>query len=225
MRLLVVEDEPGVAEGLHRALTGEGFQVDTAADGRTGLTMALSRTYDAILLDVLLPEMNGFKVCAALRERGEWTPILMITAKTGEYDEAEALDLGADDYIRKPFAMVVVAARVKAVLRRPRIRGTVPFSAGDLKVDPVRHRCWRGDVEIQLSAREMDVLAHLMSHHGDVVAKEGLLEKVWGDGFRGDPNIVEVYVRRLRRKIDEPFGQSTIDTVRGVGYRIPDSGA
>jgi DNA-binding response OmpR family regulator len=220
MRVLIVEDEPGVARGVEQALVAEGFTVDHAVDGRAGLDAALRGTYDVILLDILLPAMNGYQVCRALRAAGDWTPVLMLTAKDGEHDEAEGLDLGADDYLVKPFHMVVLLARVHALLRRPRYAGDAPFTAGDLRLDPVRHRCWRGDVEIQLTARERDVLAQLMTHRGDAVSKAQLVDNVWGEDFAGDPNIVEVYVRHLRRKIDLPFGAETIETIRGVGYRV-----
>ena len=220
MRVLLVEDEPGVALGVQQALVAEGFAVDHEADGRAGLLAAQAGTYDVIVLDILLPTMNGYRVCAALREAGDWTPILMLTAKDGEHDEAEGLELGADDYLTKPFHMVVLVARIHALLRRPRDTGSVPFVVDDLRLDPVRHRCWRGEVEITLTARERDVLAHLIAHRGEAVSKAQLLDNVWGKGFSGDPNIVEVYVRHLRLKVDIPFDRHTIETIRGVGYRI-----
>jgi DNA-binding response OmpR family regulator len=220
VRVLVVEDEAGVALGVRSALAAEGFAVDVAADGHDGWVMAQSGSYDAIVLDLMLPTMNGYKVCAAIRGSGDWTPILMLTAKTGEYDIAEGLETGADDYLTKPFSTVVLVARVKALVRRPRAGGAPAHTAGDLRLDPFAHRCWRGDVEIELTAREMDVLAHLLSRQGDVVSKVQLLDNVWGEEFEGDPNIVEVYVGRLRRKVDAAFGRHSIDTVRGVGYRL-----
>ncbi len=220
MRVLVVEDEAGVALGVQRALEAEGFTVDVAGDGHEGWVMARSGSYDAIVLDLMLPSMNGYRVCAALRAEGDWTPILVLTAKTGEYDIAEGLETGADDYLTKPFSTVVLVARVKALVRRPRTGGATPYTAGDLRLDPWAHRCWRGEVEIELTARETDVLAHLLARQGDVVAKVQLLDNVWGETFEGDPNIVEVYVGRLRRKVDDAFGRHSIETVRGVGYRI-----
>jgi two-component system OmpR family response regulator len=220
MRVLMVEDEPGVARGVAQALVAEGFAVDHEADGWAGLKAARSGSYDVIVLDILLPSMNGYRVCGALREAGDWTPVLMLTAKDGEHDEAEGLELGADDYLTKPFHMIVLLARIRALLRRPRFAGSVPFAVGDLRLDPVRHRCWRGDVEVELTARERDVLAHLMAHSGEAVSKAQLIDNVWGEDFAGDRNIVEVYVRHLRRKIDVPFGQETIETIRGVGYRV-----
>ena len=227
MRVLVVEDEAGVALGVRSALEAEGFTVDVAVDGHDGWVAAQAGSYDAIVLDLMLPTMNGYKVCAAIREAGDWTPILMLTAKTGEYDIAEGLETGADDYLTKPFSTVVLVARVKALVRRPRSAGGAPaHTAGDLRLDPYAHRCWRGEAEVELTAREMDVLAHLMSRQGDVVSKVQLLDNVWGEEFEGDPNIVEVYVGRLRRKVDDAFGRHSIETVRGVGYRLrADDGA
>ena len=227
MRVLVVEDEAGVALGVRSALEAEGFMVDVADDGHDGWVAAQAGSYDAIVLDLMLPTMNGYKVCAAIREAGDWTPILMLTAKTGEYDIAEGLETGADDYLTKPFSTVVLVARVKALVRRPRSAGGAPaHTAGDLRLDPYAHRCWRGEAEVELTAREMDVLAHLMSRQGDVVSKVQLLDNVWGEEFEGDPNIVEVYVGRLRRKVDDAFGRHSIETVRGVGYRLrADDGA
>lgn len=216
----MVEDEPGVAQGLAQALSAEGFSVDVEVDGRSGLAAALAHSYDVVILDILLPSLNGYRVCAALRDAGDWTPVIMLTAKDGELDEAEGLELGADDYVTKPFHMVVLVARIRALLRRPRDAGSAPFTVGDLRLDPVRHRCWRDDVEVHLTARERDVLAHLMAHEGEAVSKAQLLDNVWGNDFAGDPNIVEVYVRHLRRKVDIPFGRDTIETIRGVGYRV-----
>jgi DNA-binding response OmpR family regulator len=221
---LVVEDEPKVAAAVKRGLEGEGFAVDVAGDGIDGLWMATEHAYDAIVLDIMLPGKNGYDVCAALREAGNWTPVLMLTAKDGDLDEAEALDTGADDYLTKPFSFVVLVARVRALLRRAN-RGTPPpVEAGDLRIDPARHRCWRGDVEIALTAREFAVLEFLMRRAGDVIPKLQVLEGVWDYEFDGDPNIVEVYIRHLRRKIDEPFGRKAIETVRGAGYRLAADG-
>lgn len=220
MRVLVVDDEVGVAHGVQRALEAEGLTVDVATDGHEGFVMAQGGAYDLLVLDIMLPTMNGYRICAALRDGGDWTPILMLTAKTGEYDIAEGLETGADDYLTKPFSMVVLVARVKALLRRPRSGGAAPFTSGDLRIDPVAHRCWRGDDEVELTSREMDVLVHLVGRGGDVVTKTQLLDNVWGEDFTGDPNIVEVYVGRLRRKLRGPDGPEPIETVRGVGYRM-----
>jgi two-component system OmpR family response regulator len=220
MRLLLIEDEHAVAVGVARALRAEGFNVDIDSDGANGLAQARSVNYDLLILDIMLPTMNGYEICRELRNGGDWTPILILTAKSGEFDEAEGLELGADDYLTKPFSMVVLIARVGALLRRPRAHGELPFSAGDLRLDPARHRCWRGDDQIELTAREMEVLAFLVRRAGDVVSKLDLVDHVWGEDFRGNENIAEVYIRHLRRKIDQPYGRQTIRTVRGVGYQL-----
>ena len=220
MRILVVEDEPSVATGVERALVGAGYRVDVVLDGGDGLTQARSGQYDLLVLDIMLPTVNGYEICRDLRAEGNWTPILILTAKSGEFDEAEGLELGADDYLTKPFAMVVLLARVAALLRRPRAKQDRPFTAGDLSIDPARHRCWRGDDEIELTAREMEVLAFLVRRAGDVVGKLDLVDHVWGEDFHGNPNIAEVYIRHLRRKIDAPYGRQSIRTVRGVGYQL-----
>ena len=220
MRVLLVEDEKSVASGVRRGLAEDGFAVDVATDGESGLNEALQRDYDLIILDILLPKLNGFQVCRRLRREGISAPILMLTAKAGEFDEAEGLDTGADDYLRKPFSMVVLLARVHALLRRGSHIGLPAMRAGDLLLDPVRHECWRGEEKVDLTPREVAVLAHLVGLADEVVSKAELLEAVWGSDFEGDPNIVEVYIRHLRRKLDEPFGARTIETVRGAGYRL-----
>lgn len=223
-RVLVVEDEVRVAGAVRRGLEGEGFAVDVARDGEEGLWLAREQPYDVIVLDVMLPKLNGYRVCATLREEGNWTPILMLTAKTGEYDEAEALDTGADDFLSKPFSYVVLVARLRALLRRgARARPTVLEGAG-LKLDPAAHRVWRGDEEIVLTAREFAVLEFLLRRAGQTVSKSEILASVWDFEFEGDPNIVEVYVRRLRNKLDRPFGRAAIETVRGAGYRLAADG-
>ncbi|MBL8774332.1 MAG: response regulator transcription factor [Acidimicrobiales bacterium] len=219
MQVLVVEDDPTVARGVARCLTTEGFSVDTVDDGAEGLSRARSGRYDLIVLDLMLPTMNGFRVCRALREADDWTPILMLTAKSGEYDEAEGLDTGADDFLTKPFSTVVLQARVHALLRRPRRRVDWP-AVGDLRLDPIRRRCYRGDVGVELTNREMEVLALLMDHADHTVTKAEILERVWGPSFAGDENIVEVYVGHLRQKLADPVGQCSIVTVRGEGYRL-----
>jgi two-component system OmpR family response regulator len=224
MRVLVVEDEKKVAAAVKRGLQAEGYAVDVALDGIDGLWMATEHDYDVIVLDIMLPGKNGYDVCAALREAGNWTPVLMLTAKEGEFDEAEALDTGADDYLTKPFSFVVLTARVRALLRRASRSAPSPVEAGDLRLDPARHRCWRGETEVTLTAREFAVLEYLMRRTGQVVAKSEILEGVWDYDFEGDPNIVEVYIRHLRRKIDEPFARSAIETIRGAGYRLAASG-
>jgi DNA-binding response OmpR family regulator len=220
MRLLVVEDEKKLAMSLKRGLEADGFAVDVALDGTDGLWMATEHPYDAIVLDIMLPGINGYQLCGKLRDAKNWTPILMLTAKDGELDEAEALDTGADDFLRKPFAHVVLVARLRALLRRGQRERPVELTAGRLRVDPAQRLCWRDDTSVELTAREFSVLEYLIVNAGDVVSKQDILDHVWDYDFEGDPNIVEVYVRHLRRKIDEPFGEQSIQTVRGSGYRL-----
>jgi DNA-binding response OmpR family regulator len=220
MRVLVVEDEKKLAMSLKRGLEADGFAVDVALDGTDGHWMATEHPYDAIVLDIMLPGINGYQLCGKLRDAGNWTPILMLTAKDGDLDEAEALDTGADDFLRKPFSHVVLVARLRALLRRGQPERPIEFTAGSLRLDPSQRQCWRNDIEIELTAREFAVLEFLISHVGDVVSKQDVLDHVWDYEFEGDPNIVEVYVRHLRRKIDEPFDVVSIQTVRGSGYRL-----
>jgi DNA-binding response OmpR family regulator len=225
MRVLVVEDDSQLAGAVKRGLEAEGFAVDVAADGAEGCWRASEYDYDAIVLDIMLPGMNGFRVCADLRAAEVWTPILMLTAKDGEFDEAEALDTGADDYLSKPFSFVVLVARLRALIRRGQPARPAVLTAGDLVVDPAAHRARRGDQDLALSPRQFSVLEYLVRRAGDVVSKAEILDHVWDDAYDGDPNIVEVYVSHVRRKIDEPFGRRAIETVRGAGYRLdPDGG-
>jgi two-component system, OmpR family, response regulator len=220
MRILAVEDQRKLAAAIKRGLEAEGFAVDVATNGEDGLWLAREQPYDAIVLDILLPKLNGYKVCATLRDEGNWTPILMLSAKSGEWDEAEALDTGADDFLAKPFSYVVLVARLRALLRRgARSRPSV-LQAGDLTLDPAAHTCRRGDSELALSPREFSLLEFLLRRAGQVVSKAEILDHVWDFDFDGDDNIVEVYVRYLRRKIDLPFGRQAIETLRGVGYRL-----
>jgi len=220
MRILVVDDEPRLLAAVRRGLEAEGFAVDTAADGHEGLWMAGEHPYDAIVLDIMLPGVNGYQICRRLREVGVWTPILMLTAKDGEYDEAEALDLGADDYLSKPFSFLVLVAHLRALLRRGAPERPVELVDGDLVVDQAGRTCRRGDVDIELTTRELAVLEYLMRHRGQVVSKSDIIDHVWDAHFDGDLNVVEVHVSALRRKIDAPFGVTTIHTVRGAGYRL-----
>jgi two-component system OmpR family response regulator len=220
MRLLVVEDEVRLALALKRGLEAEGFEVDLAFDGNIGFAQAQAERYDAMVLDILLPGMNGYRVCAELRAAGNWTPILMLTAKSGELDEAEALDTGADDFLSKPFSYVVLVARLRALLRRGSGSRPAPCQVGDLRLDPAARTCDRGGVPIHLTPREVDLLEALMSRPGEVVRKQELLDRVWGPDSGVDPNVVEVYLGYLRRKIDRPFDRDTLQTVRGVGYSM-----
>ena len=224
MRLLVVEDEKKLAVSLKRGLEADGFAVDIALDGTDGLWMATEHDYDAIVLDIMLPGINGYKLCGQLRDDGNWTPILMLTAKDGDLDEAEALDTGADDFLRKPFSHVVLVARIRALLRRGQPERPIDLIAGDLRADPTQRQCWRGDTAIELTAREFSVLEYLLSNAGDVVSKQDILNHVWDYEFEGDPNIIEVYIRHLRKKIDVPFDRNSIQTVRGSGYRLVSTG-
>jgi two-component system OmpR family response regulator len=224
LRVLVVEDHRRLAAALRRGLEAEGYTVDVALDGEDGLWLARGRAYDAIVLDILLPKLNGYRVCASLREEGNWTPILMLSAKAGEWDEAEALDTGADDFLVKPFSYVVLVARLRALLRRGARERPAVLSAGDLFLDPATHTCRRGDTEIRLSPREFSLLEFLMRRAGQLSSKAEILDHVWDFDFDGDDNIVEVYVRYLRRKVDLPFGRQAIQTVRGVGYRLAADG-
>jgi two-component system OmpR family response regulator len=219
VRVLVIEDEVHLGEALRRGLSAEGFDVELVHDGLDGLWRARERRYAAIVLDLLLPGMNGFEVCRTLREDGVGTPILMLTAKQGEYDEAEALDTGADDFLSKPFSFVVLVARLRALARRGASRPPT-LAAGDLVIDPAGRTCHRGDTLVALTPRELALLSALLRRGGDVAPKHDLLHEVWGDDFDGDANVVEVYVGYLRRKIDAPFGRNTLQTVRGAGYRV-----
>jgi two-component system, OmpR family, response regulator len=224
VRVLVVEDEERLAEGLRRGLEAEGFATDVASNGTDGLWMAREHPYDAIVLDILLPGINGYRVCATLREDGDWTPILMLTAKDGEFDEAEALDTGADDFVTKPFSYVALVARLRALIRRGAGERPAVLEAGDLRYDPATRRAWRGEAEVALTARETALLEFLLRRRGEVVSKTDILDHVWDGRFDGDPNIVEVYVGHLRNKLDRPFGRRSIQTVRGAGYRMAADG-
>ena len=220
MKVLVIEDEVALADAVARGLGAEGFEVTVANDGLEGLELARGAKFDLIVLDIMLPGMNGYRVCRTLRQEEIWTPILMLTAKDGEYDEAEALDTGADDFLSKPFSFVVLVARLRALARRRSDANLAPLEFDDLTLEPVSRTVRRGDSDISLSPREFALLEALMRHSGEVVSKTDLLDRVWGEDFEGDPNVVEVYIGYLRRKIDRPFGRSDLETVRGEGYRL-----
>jgi DNA-binding response OmpR family regulator len=222
VKLLLVDDDTALTSSLQRGLQAEGFVIDVSADGLDALWRAEEASYGAIILDIMLPGRNGFAVCAELRKRGDWTPILMLTAKDGDLDQAEALDTGADDYLTKPFSFAVLVARLRALLRRAEVRTLSPMTVGDLHIDPARMIAARGSTRIELTTRQFHVLEHLVRNAGSVVSKQDLLDAVWSSEFEGDPNIVEVYVHRLRRQIDEPFDRHSLQTVRGAGYRLVD---
>lgn len=220
MRILLIEDEAQLADAVRRGLEAEGFTVDVSHDGLDGLWMAQQGQYDALVLDILLPGMNGYKVCSTLRNEGNKVPILMLTAKEGEYDEAEGLDTGADDYLTKPFHFVVLVARLRAIVRRSIGQVNDVLEVGDLRLDSARRKVDRSGTDINLTPREHQLLEFMMRHRSEVVTKHEIIDAVWGMGFDGDPNIVEVYIGYLRKKIDAPFPSPLIHTVRGFGYQI-----
>ena len=224
MRVLVVEDEARLADGVKRGLEAEGFAVDIAVNGTDGLWLARENQYTVILLDIMLPGLSGYQVCRALRAEQNWTPVIMLTAKDGEWDQVEALDTGADDYLTKPFSFVVLLARIRALVRRGGAARPTVLEAGDLTLDPATRAVARSGSPIDLTAREFAVLEYLFRRRGDVVSKREVIENVWDFDFDGDPNIVEVYVRHLRNKVDRPFGREAIETVRGAGYRLAGNG-
>lgn len=224
MRVLVVEDERRMALALQHGLTAEGFSVDVAHDGLSGFAKATRDTYDVVVLDIMLPGLNGYRVCSRLRACGSNVGILMLTAKDGEWDEAEALDTGADDYLCKPFSFVVLVARLRALARRIGSRAPQRTVLGDLVVDSAARTCSRGGTHIPLTPREFAVLDHLARRAGEAVSKREILDEVWDSDTDGDPNTVEVHVSALRRKIDAPFGRAAVQTVRGAGYRLAADG-
>jgi DNA-binding response OmpR family regulator len=222
MRVLVVEDEKRMAAALRQGLRAEGFAVDLAHDGVDGLHLAREGGYDAIVLDIMLPKLSGYQVCERLRQEDNRVPILLLSAKDGEYDQADGLDLGADDYLTKPFSYVVLAARLRALLRRGPAPRPPILRTGDLRLDPARRRVTRGETEIELTAREFALLEYLMRRPDEVISKSEILDHVWDADV--DLNAVEVYVGYLRRKIDAPFGRTALRTVRGAGYRLAGDG-
>ena len=223
MRVLLVEDERTLGDTLARGLRQQGWSVDLARHGLAGLSRAVDREYDVVLLDVVLPRLHGYEVLRELRRRGIATPVVMLSAKDGELDQADALDLGADDYVTKPFSFVLLLARIRAVVRRGPASLPAVLAAGDLTLDPGTHRVARAGVDVALTAREFALLEHLMRHRGQVLSKAQLLAEVWDPAAEPDPNTVEVYVRYLRTKVDLPFGVRSIETLRGVGYRLVDA--
>jgi len=225
VRVLIVDDDKRLARAVKRGLEDEGFAVDVAFNGTDALWQAHETAYDAMVLDVMLPGLDGLELCARLREAGDWAPILMLTAKSGERDEAHALDTGADDFLAKPFSFVVLVARLRALLRRGSTERPATLQAGDLSLDPATHQVRRGAAVIELTPRQFSLLELFLRRAGEVLSRKQILEHVWDFAFDGDPNIVEVYVSQLRRRIDEPFGRSALQTVRLFGYCLdPDGG-
>ncbi|ATL82691.1 response regulator, two-component system [Streptomyces malaysiensis subsp. malaysiensis] len=219
-----MEDDARLRELLTEGLEQEGFTIETAADGPSGLALARSGEYAAIVLDVMLPGCSGYQVCSRLREERDWTPILMLTAKDGEYDEADGLDVGADDYLTKPFSFVVLIARVRALMRRSGLDRPEVLEMGDLRLEPAALACARGTEEVTLTAKEFAVLEYLARHAGQVVSKSEIVQSVWDTAYDGGANLVEVYIRSLRRKIDVPYGRKSIRTIRGAGYLLARDG-
>ena len=220
MRVLIVEDEERLAATLALGLRAEGFVVVTADNGVAGLHEALEGNFDVVVLDIMLPGLNGYEVLRRLRHAQVWTSVLMLTAKDGEYDQTDAFELGADDYLIKPFSFKILVARLRALIRRGAPARPVVLTAGSLALDPARRLVTRGDVEIPLTPREFSLLEYLMRSKDFVVTKADILANVWDAHYTGPINVVEVYVGYLRRKIDAPFGTNTIETIRGVGYRL-----
>jgi two-component system, OmpR family, response regulator len=220
MRVLVVEDEMRMARLLKRALDEEGHAVDIAASGTDGLWLATENTYGAIILDVMLPDFDGFEVCRGLREKGVWAPVIMLTARDSVGDRVRGLDAGADDYLVKPFSLAELAARLRALARRDDRSRPVMLAEGDLTLDPAAKRAWRAGTELRLSPKEFSLLELFLRHPGDVLSRSQITEALWDFAYCGGSNVVDQYVNYLRRKIDAPFGRHDIETVRGMGYRL-----
>jgi two-component system, OmpR family, response regulator len=220
MRALVVEDEVKMAALIRRGLVEEGYAADVARTGEEALWMARATPYDAIVLDVMLPGRNGLEVCRSLRESGVWSPILMLTARDGVEDKVSGLDSGADDYLSKPFSFAELLARLRALTRRGPSERPAVLEVGTLRLDPATRQAWRGEAEVDLSAKEFALLETFMRNAGDVLTRLDLLEHAWDYGYENRSNVVDVYVRYLRDKVDRPFGVDSIETVRGVGYRL-----
>jgi two-component system OmpR family response regulator len=224
MRLLVVEDDSKLASLLQRGLTENGNAVDIAARGEDALWMAGAHEYDAVVLDVMLPDLDGFRTCEALRTAGVWSPILMLTARDAVEDRIAGLDAGADDYLTKPFSVAELRARIRALVRRGAGERPAVIEVGDLRLDPARRQVWRGDLELRLSAKEYALLELFMRRPGEVLSRLELLEHAWDIGYENRSNVITVYVRYLREKIDRPFGRHAIETVQGAGYRLRTDG-
>jgi two-component system, OmpR family, response regulator len=224
VRVLVVEDHPRMAALLARGLEEEGYAVDVVGSGEDGLWMAAETEYDAIVLDVILPGIDGFETCRRIRERGRWAPILMLTARDAVDDRVRGLDAGADDYLTKPFSFAEVLARIRALVRRGATERPPVLVVGDLTLDPAAHEVCRGQNRIDLTPKEFTLLEYFMRHPGEVLSRSRIVEHVWDFAFEGDSNVVDVYVRYLREKVDRPFGSRSLETIRGVGYRLGSEG-
>ena len=224
MHALIVEDEPKMASLIRRGLATEGIDATISATGEDALDRLTLRSYDAIILDVALPGIDGFETCRRLRAKGDWTPTLILTARSDLEARVAGLDSGADDYLVKPFALAEFLARLRAITRRPTTRQHETLTVGDLKLDPAERRLWRGDVEIALSPQELALLETFMRHPSQLLSRAQLLEHAWQYEYVGASNVVDVYVRYLRQKIDLPFGRRSIETVRGAGYRLTAEG-
>jgi len=220
MRVLVVEDEVKMARLLKRGLEEEDYAADVAANGEDGIWMATENPYDAIVLDVMLPDVDGFEVCRRIREAGQWAPVLMLTARDAVPDRVRGLDVGADDYLTKPFAFAELLARLRALVRRGARERPPVVAVGDLRLDPASKAVRRAEQTIELTPKEFSLLEYFMRHPGEVLTRTQLLAHVWDFAYDGDSNVVEVYVRYLREKIDRPFGRHSLETVRGMGYRL-----
>jgi two-component system OmpR family response regulator len=220
LRVLVVEDEAKMAGLLKRGLEEEGYAVDMAGDGKEALWLATENPYDAVVLDVMLPDLDGFEICRRLRETGRWSPVLMLTARDGVADRVSGLDAGADDYLTKPFSFAELLARLRALVRRGAAERPPVLRVGDLTLDPATRRVGRGGAPIDLTAKEFALLEYLMRHRGEVLSRTRLIEHVWDFAYEGDSNVVDVYIRYLREKVDRPFAADSIETVRGAGYRL-----
>jgi two-component system OmpR family response regulator len=220
VRILVVEDDVKMASLIRRGLAEEGLAVDVARTGDDALWMAGATEYDAIALDVMLPGVDGFEVCRRLREAGRWSPVLMLTARDAVEDRVAGLDAGADDYLTKPFSFAELLARLRALARRPLPERPATVEVGDLRLDPATHQVWRGELEIPLSTKEFSLLETFMRRPGQVLSRYQLLEHCWDYGYENRSNVIDVYVRYLREKIDRPFGRRSLETVRGAGYRL-----
>ena len=224
MRALVVEDEPKLAALVQRGLTEDGYLADVATSGEDAIWMALATSYDVIVLDVMLPAMDGFATCRELRRREVWTPVLFLTARDSLEDRVQGLDLGADDYLVKPFSFSELVARLRALVRRAPVARPAVLEVGDLRLDPAAKRAWRGEIELALSSKEFTLLQLFMRRSGETLSREQVVRGAWDIAFEHRSNVVDVYVRYLREKIDRPFDRHSLETVRGVGYRLRDDG-